>query len=152
LSRAAQAEPRLPDLHLRLGNTYLRMGRLKESEAAFQKALAIDPDSPEVHLGLARLHLRTRKNLQAAEEALAAVGLQHFLPLGHFCLGVALSRLNQLDRAEIAFRTALSMAPGMINAHRWLIAVYRHRGADKAKIAVHQEAIASLKRQRQRAA
>jgi predicted AlkP superfamily phosphohydrolase/phosphomutase/tetratricopeptide (TPR) repeat protein len=148
LSRAAQAEPRLPDLHLRLGNTYLRMGRLEEAESAFQKALAIDPDSPDVHLGLARLLLRTRKNVQAAEEALTAVGLQHFLPLGHFCLGVALARLHQLDRAEIAFRTALSMAPGMINAHRWLIALYRHRGTGQDKIAFHQDTIAGLKRRR----
>jgi hypothetical protein len=64
-------------------------------------------------------------------------------------LGIALARLHQLDRAEIAFRTALSMAPGMINAHRWLIALYRHRGTGQDKIAFHQDTIAGLKRRRQ---
>jgi len=150
LARAAVAEPRLPDLHIRLGNTYLRMSRLKEAEKAFEKAIAIDPDSPEAHLSMARLKLRTRKNREAAEEALAAVGLQHFLPLGHFCLGIALSRLAQFDRAELAFRTALSMAPGMINAHRWLVAIYRHRGSDPEKVLEHQRAIAELKNKRKR--
>jgi len=148
LARAAAAEPRLPDLHIRLGNTYLRMSRLKEAEQAFEKAIAIDPDSPDAHLSMARLKLRTRKNREAAEEALAAVGLQHFLPLGHFCLGVALSRLAQFDRAELAFRTALSMAPGMINAHRWLVALYRHRGSDPERVLEHQRAIAELKSKR----
>ena len=149
LSRAADAEPRLPDLHIRLANTYLRMRRFDEAEQAFRKAVSIDPDSPDAHLGLARLCLRNRQNQQAAEEALTAVGLQHLLPVGHFYLGIALARLHQLDRAEIAFRTALSMAPGMINAHRWLIALYRHRGTAQEKIAFHQDSIASLKRRRQ---
>jgi tetratricopeptide (TPR) repeat protein len=148
LSRAAEAEPRLPDLHIRLGSTYLRMRRFDEAEQSFRKAISIDPDSPDAHLGLARICLRSRQNQQAAEEALTAVGLQHLLPLGHFYLGVALARLHQLDRAEIAFRTALTMAPGMINAHRWLIALYRHRGSSQDKIALHQDKIADLKRHR----
>jgi tetratricopeptide (TPR) repeat protein len=148
LSRAAEAEPRLPDLHVRLGNTYLRMRRLEEADQAFQKAVTIDPDSPEAHLGLAQLRLRSRRNQEAAEEALAAVGLRHFLPMGHFCLGVALGRLNHLDRAELAFRTALSMAPGLFNAHRWLIAIYRRDREDFTKIAYHQRAIAELQEKR----
>lgn len=148
LARAAEAEPRLPDLHIRLGNTYLRMNRLNEAEQAFQKALVIDPDSADAHLSMARLRLRTRRNHEAAEEALAAVGLQHFLPMGHYCLGVALSRLGQLDRAEIAFRTALSMAPGLINAHRWLVAIYRHRRSDPGRILEHQRAISEIKKKR----
>jgi tetratricopeptide (TPR) repeat protein len=147
LSRAAQAEPRLPDLHLRLGNTYLRMRRFDEAEQSFQRAAAIDGDSPAAHLGLAQLRLRRRKNEQAAEEALAAVGLQHFLPMGHYCLGVALSRIGRLDRAELAFQTALSMAPGMLNAHRWLIALYRSQGTNFDKIAKHRLAVNELQKQ-----
>ena len=143
LSRAAQAEPRLPDLHLRLGNTYMRMHRLEEAEQSFQRALSIDGDSPVVHLGLAHLRLRRRQNREAAEEALAAVGLQHFLPMGHYCLGVALSRLGHLERAELAFRTALTMAPDL-NAHRWLIAIYRSQGTNFDKVANHRRAIREL--------
>ena len=152
LSRAAEAEPRLPDLHVRLGNTYLRMRRLEDAEQAFQKAVTIDGDSPDAHLGLARLRLRRRENREAAEEALAAISLRHFLPTGHYCLGVALGRMNHLDRAALAFRTALSMAPGLVNAHRWLVAIYRRTGANLSEIADHQRAIAELQEKRNRAA
>jgi tetratricopeptide (TPR) repeat protein len=151
LSRAAEAEPRLPDLHVRLGNTYLRMRRLDEAEGAFQKAVAIDADSPDAHLGLAQLRLRRRQNPEAAEEALAAVSLRHFLPAGHYCLGVALGRLKHLDRAALAFQTALSMAPGLLNAHRWLVAIYRRNREDFTKVAYHQRAIADLQEKRARA-
>jgi predicted AlkP superfamily phosphohydrolase/phosphomutase/tetratricopeptide (TPR) repeat protein len=151
LSRAAEAEPRLPDLHVRLGNTYLRMRRLDEAEGAFQKAVAIDADSPDAHLGLAQLRLRRRQNREAAEEALAAVSLRHFLPAGHYCLGVALGRLKHLDRAALAFQTALSMAPGLLNAHRWLVAIYRRNREDFTKVAYHQRAIADLQEKRARA-
>ena len=90
LLKAESADPRLPDLHLRIGEVYLRQRRSDDAERAFQKALDIDGDSPAAHLGLAMVHLRKRRNEQAAEQALQAVGLQHFLPMGHFYLGVAL--------------------------------------------------------------
>lgn len=124
LLKAESADPHLPDLHLRIGETYLRQKRTDDADRAFQRALEIDGDSPEAHLGLAVVRLRQRRNEEAAEQALLAVGLQHFLPLGHFYLGVALARLGHRDRSALAFETALSMLPGLIAAHRWLAALY----------------------------
>ena len=68
-------------MHLRIGETYLRLKRSDDADRAFQQALDIDGDSPEAHLGLAMVRLRQRRNEEAAEQALLAVGLQHFLPL-----------------------------------------------------------------------
>src|SRR5208282_4261532 len=87
LLKAEQSDPRLPNLHLRIGETYLRQKRTDDADRAFLQALDIDGDSPEAHLGLAMVRLRQRRNEEAAEQALLAVGLQHFLPLGHFYLG-----------------------------------------------------------------
>jgi Tfp pilus assembly protein PilF len=98
LLKAESADPHLPDLHLRIGETYLRQRRNDDASRAFQRALEIDGDSPDAHLGLAVVRLRQRRNEEAAEQALLAVGLQHFLPLGHFHLGVALARLGHRDR------------------------------------------------------
>src|SRR5579872_3447330 len=109
LLKAEQSDPRLPNLHLRIGETYLRQKRTDDADRAFQQALDIDGDSPEAHLGLAMVRLRQRRNEEAAEQALLAVGLQHFLPLGHFYLGVALARLGHRQRAMLAFETSLSM-------------------------------------------
>jgi tetratricopeptide (TPR) repeat protein len=146
LLRAEQCEPRLPTLHQRIGETYMRQKRLGDAERAFLKALDIDGDSPEAHLGLARVRLRQRRNEEAAEEALLAVGLQHFLPMGHFHLGVALARLGHPHRAALAFETALTMLPGLIAAHRWLAAVYSQPGGDFAKAAEHRQIFAELRR------
>jgi tetratricopeptide (TPR) repeat protein len=120
LLKAEQSDPRLPNLHLRIGETYLRQKRADDASRAFQQALDIDGDSPEAHLGLAMVGLRQRRNGEAAEQALLAVGLQHFLPLGHFYLGVALARLGHRQRAMLAFETCLSMLPGLVAAHRCL--------------------------------
>jgi len=148
LLRAEQADPHLPNLHLRIGETYLRRQQLDDAERAFGRALEIDGDSPEAHLGLAQVKLRRRQNEDAAEEALVAVGLQHFLPLGHYALGVALARLGHPHRATLAFETSVSMLPGLVNAHRWLAALQSRPGGDLEKAAAHRKLAADLLKRR----
>jgi tetratricopeptide (TPR) repeat protein len=149
LLRAEQADPRLPNLHLRIGETYLRQRRTEDAGRAFQKAIEIDGDRAEAHLGLAMVRLRQRREEEAAEEALLAVGLQHFLPLGHFYLGVALARMGYRERAALAFETSLTMMPGLIAAHRWLATLYAGPGGDLEKSVKHREISARLRQQRQ---
>ncbi len=149
LLKAEQFDPRLPDLHLRIGNVYLRQKRIDDAERAFARALEIDGDSAPAHLGLAMAHLRKRRNEQAAEQALHAVGLQHFLPLGHFYLGVALARLGHRQRAALAFETSLTMLPGLIAAHRWLATLYQQPGGDPEKAARHRSIYLQMRRQRE---
>jgi predicted AlkP superfamily phosphohydrolase/phosphomutase/tetratricopeptide (TPR) repeat protein len=151
LLKAEQSDPHLPDLHLRIGETYLRQRRIEDAGRAFQRALEIDGDSPEAHLGLAVVRLRQRRNEEAAEQALVAVGLQHFLPLGHFYLGVALARLGHRDRAVLAFETSLSMLPGLVAAHRWLAALYTQPGGDVEKAVKHRSIYLQMRWQRQTA-
>jgi tetratricopeptide (TPR) repeat protein len=138
LLRAEQADPRLPGLHLHIGNAYLRMRQPDDAERAFQKAVDIDGDSAEAHLGLAVVHIRKRRNEEAAEQALIAVGLQHFLPRGHYALGVSLARLAIYDRATLAFETVLTILPGSAAAHRWLVALYSRPDGNPALAAEHR--------------
>ncbi len=74
LLRAEELDPQLPDLHIRIGRTYLRQAKVSDAERALSKALRIDPDSAEGHLWMARVRLRQRRDVEAAEEALNAVG------------------------------------------------------------------------------
>jgi tetratricopeptide (TPR) repeat protein len=138
LLRAEKAQPLLPNLHVRLGETYLRLKRNDEAQRAFQRALEIDGDSPEAHVGLSMVHLRRRRFEDAASESLIAVGLQHFSPLGHFNLGIALSRLGQYERAKLAFETALTILPGLAVAHRYLSVLYAKEGGDNQRSARHR--------------
>ena len=138
LLRAEQAEPRLPNLHVRLGETYLRLKRVEDAGRAFRRALEIDGDSPEAHVGLSSVYLRQRRFEEAASEALIAVGLQHFAPLGHFNLGIALCRLGQYERARLAFETSQTILPGLGAAHRWLSLLYARQGGDAIRAARHR--------------
>jgi tetratricopeptide (TPR) repeat protein len=114
-----------PELYTRLGLTYLKLRRTRDAEAAFGRAIALDPHSPMAHLGIARAHLRRAGWREAAEASLAAISCQHDIPLSHLILGVALLRLGQLARSVQAFETALSFHPPLGAAHRWLAVAYR---------------------------
>jgi predicted AlkP superfamily phosphohydrolase/phosphomutase/tetratricopeptide (TPR) repeat protein len=149
LLKAESVDPRLPDLHLRIGQAYLRRRRTADAERAFSRALDIDGDSPEAHVGLAVVRLRQRRNEEAAEQALLAVGLQHYLPLGHYHLGVALARLGHRGRAVLAFETTVSMMPGLIAAHRWLATLFLQPGGDPEKSARHRSIYLQMMRRRQ---
>jgi hypothetical protein len=81
------------------------------------------------------------------------VGLQHFLPLGHYYLGVALARLGHPHRATLAFETSVSMLPGLVNGHRWLAALHARPGGDHEKAISHRRLASDLlKRRRERLA
>jgi tetratricopeptide (TPR) repeat protein len=95
------------------------------------------------------VHLRKRRNEEAAEQALQAVGLQHFLPMGHFYLGVALARLGHRERSALAFETSLTMLPGLLAAHRWLAALYQQAGGDPGKAARHREIYLQMRKRRE---
>ena len=147
LLQAERCDPQLPDLHLRIGEVYLRQRRTGDAQRAFERALEIDGDSATAHLGMAKVHLRKRQNEAAAERALYAVGLQHFLPLGHFYLGVALARLGHRQRAAFAFETSLTILPGLTAAHRWLATLYQQADGDPEKSARHRAIYLQMRRQ-----
>ncbi len=149
LLRAEKAHRRLPDLHLRIGDVYRRLSRWDDARRAYKRALKLDPDSPEAYLGLAVVSIAQHRNEEAAELALNAVGLEHHLPIGHYALGVALARLRQFDRAQIAFETAISVLPGLAPAHRWLERIYSMPGGDKTKAAEHHRVWQDLRKQRE---
>ncbi|MGH9356444.1 MAG: tetratricopeptide repeat protein, partial [Terriglobia bacterium] len=148
---APQSPTSRPWVDWLMGVILFEEGKMAEALESLLRAEQADPRIPEARLGLATVHLRRRKNEEAVEEALVAVSLQHFLPMGHFCLGVALARLGHFHRAVAAFETTAAMAPGSINAHRWLVAINSRPGGDLSKAAQHRKAIAGIV-QRRRAA
>ncbi|MGI8966944.1 MAG: alkaline phosphatase family protein [Limisphaerales bacterium] len=144
LRQAEKLAPGLPQLYLRLGGAYLRTRRWADAERAFRQALEIDGDSPESCHGSSGALLRQNHLDEAAELALRAVGLQHFFPSAHFQLGATLARLNQPERAALAFEHGLTMMPGALVAHRYLARLYYRLGEFK-KSYEHHTAIAKLK-------
>ncbi len=88
--------------------------------------------------------MRLNKLEDSVELALRAVGLQHHYPAAHFQLGAVLARLNQPERAALAFEHGLAMQPGVLAAHRYLARLYYRLGQFHRSYE-HQEAISRLR-------
>ncbi len=148
LRKAEQESPRLPHLHLQIGRIYVKMNSWTDAGRAFNRALEIDPDDARAHFGLSIAHLSQRRDMLAASEALTAVGLLYHFPQAHYQLGVALNRLGLVERAVEALQVTLSMAPGMIKAHRLLARIYETKLDDPGKSLEHRNRANDLARRR----
>ncbi len=122
-----------PNVCAQLGHIYIRLRQWDRAQAAYERALTLDQDNALAWQGLSTVHRHRGENQETLDAALRAVGLLHRLPLAHFNLGVALARSEEDERAIVAFETALRFQPKMINAHRYLAALYRERDPTKAK-------------------
>lgn len=139
LLAARQSEPDIPELPLLIARTLFGLGRVREAEFEFERAARVDPTSGVPHQGLAQALLRQRRWEEAAGAALTAVGYQFNLPVAHFTLGRALCHLGLTDRAEEAFRTAVSLPAPVWEAHRWLASLLAAQPGREAEAAQHRE-------------
>ena len=148
LKRAEKAEPRLPNLHIQIGNIYNKMKKWTFAERSFRKALEIDPDNAQAHLGYCLSLLPRRRNLEAGREALAAVGMLYHYPQAHLYLGVALHRVGFTERAVEALKVALSQNPNIAEAHKRLAHIYKYRLNDTENFEYHREKVLEMQKQR----
>jgi tetratricopeptide (TPR) repeat protein len=119
--RAEQHQNLSHHFQVQMGRAYLGLRRWPEAERAFRQAIEIDPDAFHAHDGLAEGLLEQDRLEEAAEEALAAVGLIHHYPRGHYHLGVALARLGMREGALQAFRNVMVLTNGRsAEARQWL--------------------------------
>ncbi len=70
LRRAIQMAPRQVGRVLDLARYLARRGRISESEAAFEQAEQLAPDSPKVHFDRARTYVEQKRNLERAKALL----------------------------------------------------------------------------------
>ena len=122
------AESRLPGLHQRLGQVYLRFKQFDNAERAFRIALTNDPDSAASLDGLAQALIALNRHDEAVDVALDAVGLMHHFPRAHLHLGQALAGIGDHKRAIQAVQLALRQSSGFAEAHQTLARLYRETG------------------------
>jgi predicted AlkP superfamily phosphohydrolase/phosphomutase/tetratricopeptide (TPR) repeat protein len=127
-----------PGLFLQTADLYLRLGRRRDAQQVYEKALAIDPDNAHAHLGLCRMALRRGKFDIAAQSALDAVQRNYHYPQAHFLLGRALAGMQEYERAAEAFRAAISLNPNFPEAHVRLAAVLEKHLGDAASAREHR--------------
>jgi Flp pilus assembly protein TadD len=124
LREAERVSPDLPELHVLIGQAYLRLREWEEAERAFGKALELDGDNDRAWHGLAAAALGRGQFERAAELALRAVGLRGSYAEAHYHLGVALSRLGRPEDAAVAFRRSVALQPNLLAAYRRLLDLY----------------------------
>lgn len=91
---------------------------------AYQRALELDPELPEIHMNLGRL-LHERGDLAAAESSYRqAVELDPDEPVAWFDLGVALQDQERFAEAAAAYGHALALDDFFADAHYNLATVY----------------------------
>lgn len=151
LERAMQADATRPGLFIQTGEALLRIKHWGAAEDAFGKALLLDQLNSHAHLGLARSYLAQNKNKLAAEEALKTVGLLYHYPMAHYCLGLALLRLNRVSEGETALNTAVELNPNFQEAHERLARFYAKRKPEPDKAAMHRKLAQEIKQNRRQA-
>jgi tetratricopeptide (TPR) repeat protein len=143
LDYACVAGPELPGAFALLGEVMLRLYRIEEADAAFQRALEANPSDAVALDGLAVVHLRRGDPERAANAALRALDCSHQMYRAHYHLGVALTQLEQPNAAMHAFETCLRLGPTRIAPYYWLERLAAER--------LHDHEAADVYRKRRRA-
>lgn len=133
LERVTETNLIQPGVYLQAADLCLRLGRRRDAQQIYEKALAIDPDNAHAHTGLSRIALRQRRYSIAADLALDALERTYQDPLPHYLLGRALTGMKEYERAAEALRAAISLNPNFPQAHSLLaILLEEHLGDAKA--------------------
>jgi arylsulfatase A-like enzyme/Tfp pilus assembly protein PilF len=105
-----------PDALIALGNAYLLTGRPRDAIATFRRVLTVDPANALAYenIGAAQVHA---KDFPGAEQALRhAVILNPNLPGAWTTLGVVLASTGRKPEAIVAWKRALQIDAGELNA------------------------------------
>ncbi|GFO53246.1 hypothetical protein GMSM_02530 [Geomonas sp. Red276] len=137
LSRAAELQPSVPELHNNLGVILEDLGRHAEAAASFRRALTLRPDYGDAHANLGN----SLRSLGEPDEAMAsfrrALAIDPACTDAHYNLGNLLRFLGRWEEAVESYRTLLSLLPGhlsgWINLGGSLLKLNRFREAIEAE-------------------
>jgi tetratricopeptide (TPR) repeat protein len=110
-SKIVALQPRSVEDHMVLGQLYTVKHQPEKAEAEFKTAQAIEPESEEVVLNLARLYAESG-GIQHAVKAIEAVPEDGRTPKMEFTLGALYDQLKQPKDAIAAYKRADDLEPG----------------------------------------
>jgi tetratricopeptide (TPR) repeat protein len=118
VARARKLAPELPEVEATLGELLIRTGRPQDAVAAFRRALALQPNSFDVLLGLAKSYGATGDNARNAEEAYRrAIELQPSYWAGYSKLGGFYYKHGQYSSAVEMFAKVIQLSPDNARAY-----------------------------------
>jgi len=127
------------EVHLNIGKAFLHKQKWVEAEGAFINCLAIDETNSIAHHGLGLTFLRRDQYESALDEFFLSLETNYAFPNTHYHIGETLMKLGKIKESEQAFKAAISLAPGMTKAHRWLADLYQNELNEPLKAKEHLE-------------
>jgi tetratricopeptide (TPR) repeat protein len=124
LKSAVDLAPTFYEAHNQLGIAYREAGRIADAEREFLLAHELNSTNVEPLLNLTTLYLDENEPDRAVTTGEQAVKANSSSAPAFFSLGIALYKAAQLDRAEVALKRALDLAPKMSNIRLVLANVY----------------------------
>ncbi len=114
-----------------------------EARAAYERAVALDPQHVDAHVNLGRILHEGGAPLAAEKHYRAALELEPDHAVAVFNLGVALEDLGRSTEAIALYEKAIALDPENADAHYNLAGIYERRG-DKAAAVRHLKACKRL--------
>ncbi len=128
MAAAIAAAPEVAAVHRCAGQLRSEQSRWEDAERHFRKALEIDPEDTECHLGLCSLLLHKNDFEGVLESSLEVLSRLYFHPQAHVFAARAWVGLGDSARAIRSLELALSHAPEHEQARRLLIRLYEDSG------------------------
>jgi tetratricopeptide (TPR) repeat protein len=124
LRQAVELAPTFYEAHNQLGVAYRQAGRTDDAEREFIKAHELNSTGIGPLLNLTSLYLDENEPDRAVKTGEEAVKTNSHSAPAFFNLGIALYKAAMLDKAEVALKRALELAPRMPNVRLALANVY----------------------------
>ncbi len=115
--QATLIDPDFASPHVSLGNARQGMGDFEGAVESFERALALEPEQPEILNNLASALNELGRWRDAADAASRAVIAMPGLLAAHINLGNALLGIDNVEQAAQSYRIALKLAPDHSDTH-----------------------------------
>jgi len=136
MNAALAAAPDVAAVHRCAGQLRSEQSSWNEAERHFRRALEIDPEDTECHLGLCSLLFQKKDFEGVLESALEVLSRFYFHPQAHFFAGRAWVGHGDSTRALRSLELAMAQAPHHEQARRLLIRLYEESGQFSKAIAI----------------
>jgi adenylate cyclase len=134
--RAAELDSNLAEVQWALaGVRTWHLWDWEGAEDAFERAIEINPNYPDVRAGYSHFLLHMQRPDEAMRQMELAVELDPFNPLIQLFHGFVLGRLGRYDDAIAQFNTLLRTVPNHPGAHGGLHQVYHEKGMYEESLA-----------------
>lgn len=140
VAAAAEKAPGSPSIQNNYGGLLKALGRYKEAEAAFRRALAAKADFADGWSNLAAVLIDLRRPADAVAAGRRATALVPSAAGAWANLGVALLECGRVGEAEQCQRRAIALAPDLAVAHANLGTLLRLDGQVQAAVACFETA------------